>query len=127
MADASYPGSTVPAAQPVIGGTPPSGPTAPGVSSQAIAALILGILSLICCGFFTGIPAIVIGRKEMRAIQEGRSAAAGESVAKIGYILGLIGTVLTCLAMLAYALLFGLGIGAGMLEEMRKAAAIVAH
>lgn len=104
---------------------PPTGPTVPGASGKAIAALILGILSLICCGFCTGIPAIVIARGEMRAIQEGRSSIAGESVAKIGYILGIIGTVLTCLAMVAYGLLFALGIGSGIMEEMRKAGAIL--
>lgn len=112
-------------AQPMIGGMPPSGPTVPGASAKAITALILGVLSLICCGFFTGIPAIFVGKSEMNAIKEGRSAAAGESVAKIGYILGIIGTALTCLAGLAYAALFALGIGSGILEQVQKTTSLI--
>lgn len=105
-------------------GGPTPGPAVPGASGKAIAALILGILSLVCCGFFTGIPAILVGKSEMTAIREGRSATAGESVAKIGYILGMIGTVLTCLAILAYVALFALGIGANVIEEIQKSTTI---
>ncbi|MBI2346252.1 MAG: DUF4190 domain-containing protein [Deltaproteobacteria bacterium] len=97
----------------------------PGASVKAIAALVLGILSLICCGFIAGIPAIILGRSEMTAIREGRSPIAGEAVAKIGYVLGIIGTVLTCLALMAYAILFVLGIGAGMMEELQKAGTVL--
>ncbi|MBI4367094.1 MAG: DUF4190 domain-containing protein [Deltaproteobacteria bacterium] len=106
-------------------GMGPTGPTTPGASGKAIAALVLGIVSLICCGFLTGIPAIFVGRSELNAIREGRSPAAGESVAKIGYILGIIGTVLTCLATAAYAILVALGVGAGIFEELQKQATLL--
>lgn len=124
MAD-EFAQTPVPESQPIVGGPPPAGPTVPGASGKAITALILGIVSLVCCGFLTGIPAIIVGKSEMNAIQEGRSPAAGESVAKIGYILGIIGTILTCLATLAYAVLFMLGIGAGIMEEVQKASALL--
>ena len=38
-------------------------------------------------------------------------------MAKVGYILGIIGTVLTCLAMLAFAALMALGISLGAFNE----------
>ena len=111
--------------QQMTGGTPPIGPVVPGASSKAITTLVLGILSLVCCGLFTGIPAIIIGRGELNAIRNGQSPAAGESIAKIGYILGIVGAALTCLAFLAYGILFALGMGAGLLEEMQKQAALI--
>src|SRR4051794_8995083 len=35
----------------------------PKNSSKAVWALVLGILGLLCCGFFTGIPAIILGKQ----------------------------------------------------------------
>lgn len=103
---------------------PPNGsPPPPGASGKAIAALVMGILSLICCGFFAGIPAIIVGRSEMTAIREGRSPIAGESVAKVGYILGIIGTIFSCLVALGYLLVIALGLGAGLLEKAQSVSA----
>lgn len=92
-------------------------PAKPGPSGMSIAALICGILSLICCGFVAGIPAIIIGRQELKAIKEGRSRVEGQTLAQVGYILGIIGTVLTCLAALAYAALMIFGISMGVMQE----------
>jgi len=108
--------TAVPAQEP--GG--PAQPTAPGASRRALASLILGILSLICMGFVAGIPAIILGSMEMKAIRAGSAPAAGESVAKVGWILGIVGTVLTCLAMLALAALMALGISLGAFSEMSQ-------
>jgi hypothetical protein len=84
---------------------------------MAIAALITGILSLVCCGFFTGIPAIIIGRQEMRAIKERRSNPEGYTLAQVGFILGIVGTVLTCLGALIYIALLVFGISMGVMQE----------
>lgn len=103
----------IPVAQPVQPeSTPSSQPTQTG-STRALVALILGILSLVCGGFLTGIPAIIIGNMELKAIKKGEAPKEGEGIAKVGYILGIVGTVLTCLAMMAMLLLMLLGISLG--------------
>jgi len=84
---------------------PPTPPTqGPGVdNTKAIVTLVLGILSIVlCCGPFTGVPAIFLGRSELRAIDEGRSSEANRGLAKVGYILGIVGTIMVTLAGLAY-------------------------
>lgn len=65
-------------------------------STQAIVALVLGILGLVCCPFLAPI-AWFLGSQESKAVREGRSAVAGEGIAKAGMILGIIGTVLIAL------------------------------
>ncbi len=82
---------------------PPPPPMAGQSSSgKAVAALILGILSLVCFGFLAGIPAIILGRMELKAIDQGLSPESNRTLAKVGYILGIVGTILTCLGLLAY-------------------------
>lgn len=73
-----------------------------GASGQAIVALVLGILSLVCGGFLMGLPAFFLGRAEEKAIARGDSSKAGQQMAKIGWILGLVGTILSCLAAIAW-------------------------
>ena len=87
--------ATPPPAQPLP-------PQAPGASGKAISALILGIASLVMCGFITGIPAFFIGRSEEKAIDRGESPAAGKTLAKVGWILGLISLILTCISFIVF-------------------------
>jgi hypothetical protein len=61
-------------------------------STQAIASLVLGILSLFCCPLLAPI-AWYIGSQEVKAVREGRSPIAGEGIAKAGMIIGIIGTI----------------------------------
>jgi len=63
-------------------------------SPQAIAAMILSLVSPFTCWFLLSIPGMILGKKEMTAIQEGRAPAGGETFAKIGYYLGLILTII---------------------------------
>ena len=91
----------------------------PGPAGKAIAALILGILSLICCGFFTGIPAIIIGKQEMNAIKQGRSNKEGFTLAQVGFILGIVGSALSCLGALIYIILIIFGISVGAMQEFQ--------
>ncbi|MCE9625686.1 MAG: DUF4190 domain-containing protein [Deltaproteobacteria bacterium] len=89
---------------------PPTSPVTPtpavGAPAQnntkATIALVLGILSLVCCGFFAGIPALILGRSECKAIDEGRSPESNRTIAKLGWILGLVGTILSVLGALIY-------------------------
>lgn len=69
-------------------------------SGQAIAALVLSLLSFVTCCFPLSIIGAVLGRMEMTAIQEGRSSRAGETFAKAGYYLGLISIGLTVLGII---------------------------
>jgi len=75
-------------------------------SRRSIAALICGILSLTGYTFLTGIPAIILGRMELKAIDQGLSAESNRNMAKIGYILGILGTVIPCLFGIFLALFF---------------------
>ncbi|MDO8520233.1 MAG: DUF4190 domain-containing protein [Deltaproteobacteria bacterium] len=99
--------------------TLPPPPITPSPSStSSIVALILGILSLTCCGFFTGIPAIFMGRSEMKAADQGKIAASNRTLAKVGMVLGIIGTALSLGGLILYAVLIAMGISAGMLQNM---------
>lgn len=108
----------IPEAQPVQEPQPQT--PQQGASGRAVAALVLGILSIICMGFLAGIPAIILGTMEMKSIKAGHSPLAGESAAKVGYILGIIGTALTCISMLIFFIIAALGISMGSLSEMQN-------
>jgi len=104
--------------QQVMMGIPTSPtPQATSSSTSSIMALILGILSLTCCGFFAGIPAFFVGRAEIKNIDEGRSPETNRSMAKIGMILGLVGAAFSCLGTLAYLAIIALGITGGMMHD----------
>lgn len=80
---------------------PPMGMPADGSAeknSLGVWALVLGILSLVCCGLVAGIPAIILGNNSKKAAAEGR--ATNGNLGNIGFILGLIGTVLGTLAII---------------------------
>ncbi len=69
--------------------------------------LVLGILSLVMCGFFTGIPAWIMGRNDLAKIKTGQMDPEGEGNTKggmicgiISCILGLVGIVITILFIL---------------------------
>ncbi|MDX1386064.1 MAG: DUF4190 domain-containing protein [bacterium] len=91
-----------PSPAPAAPASAPSGAPNPADNTKAIITLVLGILSLICCGFFAGIPAIFVGRSELKAIDEGRSSESNRNMAKIGFILGIVGTILSALGTIAY-------------------------
>lgn len=89
--------------------SPSAATTSPATSpdnTKSIISLVLGVLSLVCCGFFSGIPAIFVARSELKAVNEGRSHESNRTLSKIGLILGIIGTVLSLLGFLIYAVIF---------------------
>lgn len=77
-------------------------------SSRSTGALLLGVLALLVCGFFAGIPAAVLGKRELIAIDEGRSPESGRARATIGYGLGLAATVLWCLGTGIYVVILAI-------------------
>lgn len=83
-------------------------------SRQAITALVLGILGLVCCQLL-GPVAWYMGSQEQKAIREGRSPIAGEVYAKIGWILGIIGTILLVFGLFWVFLFGGFAVVQGMM------------
>lgn len=95
------------------GGAGPGGPGYPGVPQrhpQATLTLILGIVSILCCGL-VGIAAWIIGNKAVQEIDASGGAIGGRTEANIGRILGVIGIVLTVVGIAFYAIAFSIGIG----------------
>lgn len=66
--------------------------------SQATTILVLGILSIVCCGFL-GIAAWVMGNNELKAIDEGRRTPENRGTANAGRICGIVGVVLSGLGL----------------------------
>lgn len=81
------------------GGEYGSAPT--GNNQKAIWSLVLGILGLCCCGFFTGIPAIILGRMAKQEI--GRTGQNGGGMATAGFVLGIIAVVWGIISAILYA------------------------
>lgn len=86
--------------------TPPSSPYSE--ASQATTALVLGILGLVTCPFL-GPVAWWIGNQELVAIDEGRRPPENRSNANAGRILGIIGSALLALGLIAIVLALAIG------------------
>lgn len=87
---------------------PPQFPSESGAfpeSSQATTALVLGILGIVICGILAPI-AWSMGNKELEAIDAGRRPPQNRGTANAGRILGIIGTVLLGIGILAIILAF---------------------
>ena len=94
---------------PAYGGPPPAAPPpAPGgyepypQNSLGVWSLVLGIVSLVMCGLFTGIPAIIVGNKAKAAVRAGQ--ANNEGLATGGVITGWIGTILSVLGLVIWVI-----------------------
>ncbi len=81
--------------QPQYYGPPPSHP-------RSVPALVLGILSIVLCGLFTGIPAMVMGRGAIRDIRSQPGRYGGEGLAQGGFWTGLVGTALSGFVILVF-------------------------
>ena len=64
--------------------------------------MILGILGLLCCGFFTGIPALILGNQAKQEIAGSGGTQSGDGMAKAGVILGIIAIVLGVLGVIFF-------------------------
>lgn len=72
-------------------------------NKKATWSLVLGILGVVCCGLFTGIPAIIVGNQAKREIAV--SAQSGEGAAKAGVILGWVSVALGILAAIVWTII----------------------
>lgn len=73
------------------------GYVAPQTNGKAIWALVLGILSIIPCGLFAGIPAVILGNMAKNEIDASGGVQSGRGMAVAGFVLGIIGVVLSVL------------------------------
>jgi hypothetical protein len=76
-------------------------------SSQATTALILGIVSIVCCGLVAPF-AWYLGNKELQQIAAGLSPVAGQGLAQAGKILGIIGSILLILGLIWFFFMGGM-------------------
>jgi hypothetical protein len=61
-------------------------------------SLLLGLSSILCCGFLTGIPAIWIGLRALRDIDASNGRLRGRRSAMAGIVLGVIGSLVVTTA-----------------------------
>jgi len=94
---------------------PTAGVPSQSASSQAVTALILGILSLVCCPI-VGPFAWYLGNQERKAVRSGRSSSASEALAVAGMILGILGTLSLVFFALWILLFGGLAVLGGLME-----------
>jgi len=73
-------------------------------ASQATTALVLGILGIICCPIL-GIVAWIMANNELEGIKSGRRNPTNEGTANASRILGIVGTVLIGISIIALILL----------------------
>lgn len=88
-------------------------PPPPSASSQAITALVLAIVSWFGCGCLTGIPAIIVARSELGAIERGESSPAGKGLAQAAFWIGICNTVLYVFILVIYFFVMMLGFAGG--------------
>lgn len=78
-------------------------------NKKAVWALVLGIVSLLCCGvigIFAAIPAIILGSQARKEIAASGGLQSGAGMAQAGLILGIIGVVLGLLVCVLTVALF---------------------
>jgi hypothetical protein len=69
-----------------------------------VAALITGLLGVVTCPF-VGIAGLVLGSKARREIDSDPQRYTGRGMATAGFVLGIVGTVLTALLVVASVVL----------------------
>lgn len=102
---------------PVSGGSGNYGQTTGKASSAAIWALVLGILSWVACGIIAAIPAWIVGKKEINAINAGQSDQAGKTMSQIGMWLGIIQVIISIVALIVVIFVLILGGFAAFMEN----------
>ena len=91
-------------------------------SANGVLILILGILSIVGFGCFTGLPAWIMGHSALKDIDAGRADPNERTLVVAGKVMGIISTVLTvvlaCFWLIAIAGIFGLA-AAGASQSVR--------
>jgi hypothetical protein len=73
--------------------------------------LVLGILGMMLGCFITGIMAIVMGRRDLALMKSGQMDPEGKAMTQVGYILGIVSTIISLVAILGYTAFFVLWLG----------------
>lgn len=120
--EAQQPGTPYPAA-PQYGGAgqyPGGGYGQPAYgypkNSLGVWSLVLGIVGIVLCGFFTGIPAIIVGSKAKKAVAAGEANNGGMALA--GIILGWVSIAFMVLGIIFLIAIGGFTGYADFLDEM---------
>jgi hypothetical protein len=71
--------------------------------------LVLGILSLVGCTFFTGIPAWIMGKGDLAKMKGDQMDSDGKVFTKAGMICGMISCILSIITIVGLGLLMALG------------------
>jgi len=79
-----------------------AGYAAPRNDGLAVASLIVGIISLLCCGFILGPAAAIMGFISRNRIAASGGAIGGGGMAMAGLILGIVGFVLWIIFAIVY-------------------------
>lgn len=74
------------------GGIENPGTKQPG-SGMALTSMIMGISSVVCCGFLLGIPAIIFSSISLSRISRGIHGSSGKGYAIAGLVTGIVGTM----------------------------------
>lgn len=73
----------------------------------AIVSLIMGVFSILCCGFLSGIPAVIVGMMARGRIKRDPNAYAGGGFALVGILTGIFGTIFWLAFSVVYVYLYG--------------------
>jgi hypothetical protein len=82
---------------PSASGPAPAGAVPPPQAGLAIASLILGLLSLVCAGPLTGLPAIITGHLALSRVRRAPAQYGGKGLAVAGLALGYFSFLFTLL------------------------------
>ena len=85
------------------------------IPHRGVLILVLGILGIVCC-FICGIVAWVMGNNDMREIDAGRMDPTGRGLTQAGKICGMVGVILSIVAIVMQVIFMLLGMGAGLLD-----------
>ncbi len=76
------------------------------IKSQAITSLVVGIISLFCCGVILGPFAIYRGNKAKTLIDQSGIGQEHRGLAMAGFIIGIVATVLHLIGLVFYLIAF---------------------
>ena len=97
---------------------PPAGPAFPGqrgtADPVAICALVFGILSILLCGPFLGLPAVICGHLARGRAREETLPSSNGGLALAGLITGYFGLILSLLVIAFYVVAILVGIASGI-------------
>jgi hypothetical protein len=80
---------------------------------RGVVVLVMGILALMFTCFIFGLIAYFMGRRDLDLMRRGLMDKEGEALTKVGYILGIVGSIISALIIGIYVLMFGLVIAFG--------------